>query len=234
MHQKVGLRQGCPLSPTLFNIFLNELLVKLEDGNKGFKIATRDTGGKNTVTHIAGLAFADDIALLAETPENLQQLLDTCTTEATTNGIHFSRSKTQWMRIGGNGNPSDVRPTFSLQNFIVTYTTEYRYLGVLIQSQTNYLENHEKAILADTNKRKGRVWHLARHSYNPYSVGSLLWKTVAVPAATYANEALCYSNNTMKALERYQKQMGKWILGGNLATANAAIEGETGWSNFDY
>ncbi|XP_064468588.1 uncharacterized protein LOC135380802 [Ornithodoros turicata] len=229
--QIVGLKQGCPMSPTLFNVFLNELLQELELSGKGVTIHTHDTKGLQTTTHLPALAFADDIVLLARTSQDLQHLLNLCTKTAELNGMKFSKEKTQWMKIGRNSASSE---TFSLQNFVITHTNEYKYLGVLLQNQPDYLEKYEKSIIANTNRKKGHIWHLARHSYNPYSVGKLLWKTVAVPAATYANEALCYSTTTIKALERQQREIGKWILRGNMATANTAIEGEIGWSRFEY
>lgn len=82
------------------------------------------------------------------------------------------------------------------------------------------------------NKKKGHSWHLARHSFNPYEIGRLHWKTTAVPAATYANEAMCYSKTTMDQLERQQRELGRWLLQGSFATPNPAIEGELGWSTY--
>ena len=60
--------QGCPLSPMLFNLFsefiMRHALEKWEDG-----IAI---GGK----YYNNLRYADDVALLATTEDNLQQLVN--------------------------------------------------------------------------------------------------------------------------------------------------------------
>lgn len=101
VNQIVGLKQGCPLSPTLFNIFLNGLLEKLDSSDKGIEFTTHDTRGRPTETHIPVLAFADDILLLAKTPGNLQELLNICTQVAAPNGMRYSKAKTQWMKILG-------------------------------------------------------------------------------------------------------------------------------------
>jgi hypothetical protein len=68
---KSGLRQGCPLSPLLFNIVLEFLAraIRQEEEIKGIKI------GKETVKISL---FADDMILYLKNPKNsTQKLLDT-------------------------------------------------------------------------------------------------------------------------------------------------------------
>ncbi|KAH7978133.1 hypothetical protein HPB49_004568 [Dermacentor silvarum] len=71
------------------------------------------------------------------------------------------------------------------------------------------------------------------HSYNPYTVGRTLWKAISVPKTTYADDALAYSSETIKCLERHQIELGRWLLGGSMATANAAVSGEMSWSLYE-
>jgi len=60
-----GVRQGCVLSPDLFNLYSERILRELEDV-EGLKI-----GGQN----LNNLRYADDTVLIAESEENLQILL---------------------------------------------------------------------------------------------------------------------------------------------------------------
>jgi len=62
-----GLKQGDPLSPTLFNIFINPILDYLNETGKGFRLWGKE---------IKVLAFADDIALISETKEGVVDMLD--------------------------------------------------------------------------------------------------------------------------------------------------------------
>src|SRR6218665_456111 len=62
-----GVLQGCVLSPLLFNIFLEMIMVMaLDESHEG-----ADIGGER----IGDLRFADDIALLAEQEKGLQKTL---------------------------------------------------------------------------------------------------------------------------------------------------------------
>ena len=63
-----GVKQGCPLSPLLFNFCINPLLDKLDEEGSGYHI---DTDLKHTCQ-----AYADDVIICSSTKEGLQQNLD--------------------------------------------------------------------------------------------------------------------------------------------------------------
>ena len=63
-----GVRQGCILSPCLFNLYAEYIMRNdgLEETQAGIKIARRN---------INNLRYADDITLIAESEEELKSLL---------------------------------------------------------------------------------------------------------------------------------------------------------------
>ena len=64
----VGVRQGCLLSPTLFNIYLNRIMTDALEDHEG----TVSIGGRT----ITNLCFADDIDGLAGEEEELANLVE--------------------------------------------------------------------------------------------------------------------------------------------------------------
>ena len=83
-----GVRQGCILSPCLFNLYAEYILrnAGLEEAQAGIKIAGRN------INH---LRYADDTALMAESEEELKSLLMKVKRENEEVGLKAQHSKNE-------------------------------------------------------------------------------------------------------------------------------------------
>lgn len=69
-----GLRQGCPLSPILYLLYVSGMERALLESSLGFRLKY-STSGIDENRRLPGLAFADDVVLMAESKAELQALM---------------------------------------------------------------------------------------------------------------------------------------------------------------
>ncbi len=89
-----GVRQGCILSPYLFNIYAEWIMRNALDGYSG----TVSIGGRP----ITNLRYADDTTLIAKTASDLQDLIDRVKKGSEEYGLYLNVKKTKVMICGGN------------------------------------------------------------------------------------------------------------------------------------
>ena len=117
----VGLRQGCPLSPLLFIIFMDRIS-RCNQGLEGVWFGSH---------RISSLLFADDVVLLAPSSQDLQHVL----------GWFAAECEAAWMRIGTSKSnaivldQTKVACSHRVGGELLPQVEEFKCLGVLFTSE---------------------------------------------------------------------------------------------------
>ena len=122
-----GLKQGCSLSPILFNFFINDLVTKIS----AMELGTDIDGEK-----VAILLYADDVVLMCE-DEDLQMILETLHTWCTENQLAVNHEKSKVIHF----RPQSVQSThhiFTVGEKVIGIETQYTYLDLLLTEHMDY------------------------------------------------------------------------------------------------
>ena len=113
-----GVRQGCILSPRLFSLYTESVMREAEIHDLGYNI-----GGRN----ISNARYADDTALIAQSPMEMQQLLDKVNAAGAQRLLKLNVKKTKLMTIGDVPDDINIR----VNNDPVEKVKQFKYLGSL-------------------------------------------------------------------------------------------------------
>ena len=115
VNMDIGVPQGAVLSPTLFALYINDLLIRLNEGTECY-------------------AFADDLVIVAKGQIPLQAAIDKIQAWSSANGIGINKAKSGVMQIRQDARtPGPI--IREIRGFPVVET--YKYLGVLFDDCLN-------------------------------------------------------------------------------------------------
>ena len=119
-----GVKQGGVLSPLLFNIYLERLLLKLE---------AQGLGCHRHGMFVGAFICADDIIIIAPTITSLNKMLDTCKQHADDLNLTFNASKTKCMYFDYKGSPNNPNNIVFMHEPI-EFVSKIQLLGINIST----------------------------------------------------------------------------------------------------
>ena len=213
-----GVRQGDNLAPTLFAIFVNDIASDINGLNLGIPIANDE--------RLSILKYADDIVLIAESPEDLQRMLN-----------ELSKWTKRW-RLSVNVEKTKVmhcrKQSEALTNFHFEFdgteigiTKCYRYLGLDITDTFSFTVCAKN--LHDAGSRSFGAL-TAKYYANKgldFKTFEKIYFSTVVPITDYA--AGVWGFKAYDEHDRLQNRAIRTFLGLGKSTCLLAMEAETGW-----
>ena len=171
-----GVKQGDPLSPTLFLIYLLPIQWFLIKNNV------------NSIANINHLCYADDMLLIAHSRNNIEQLFGNLALYTYYTNMSINNSKCQYTYINdipqNNFQINLINNNNTINISLPTDTKEkdYKYLGLNINLNLNF----KNLISLLTEKYKNTIRLIIRKKYLGINLIIKLINTVAIPKIAYS------------------------------------------------
>jgi len=178
-----GVRQGCNLSPLLFNLYVNDLPTLLNSPLCD-PVILKDTS-------INSLFWADDLVLLSKSESGLKECLKRLDNFCSTWKLTINKNKTKIMIFSKNGQTSkNYRPHFQSQGHTLDITSSYTYLGVDITPSGSF-NRANKQLRTKALRASFKLKSLLSTNHNPSTPLALeLFNSLVKPILLYCSEIL--------------------------------------------
>ena len=170
-----GVRQGCPLSGLLFNIFINDIFDEMDNDLM--------IDAPESEISIHGLLYADDVVILANSPQNLQIKMNQISKWANTWNMKFGIAKSAVVIFSPEFNHSTTTfNRFTLDGQTVEIKNEYKYLGIQLDNNVdlgNFIKSKKKTLtrilnmIAPVLKNNSFSMSLRKRIFDAFLIGNL-------------------------------------------------------------
>ncbi len=212
-----GLRQGCSLSPLLFNLFINDLALQVSALGKGIPIGNE---------RVAILMYADDVVIMAENETDLQYMLDRLGNWCQANNMRINADKSKVVHFRYRA----LRRTealFRCGDHEIAVIDSYKYLGLILDEFLDF-NITAKMVAQSASRALGLlIAKFKRMGGMPYTVFSKLYDNLVWPIIAYG--AAVWGTTRFSCIDAVQNRAMRFFLGTGKYTPSAGVAGDMGW-----
>ena len=220
-----GIKQGCPLSTSLFKIITYIIINELEEKGKGIEI--------DDIILLA-LFYADDSLLISNSVENAKHNLKILIEISERFGLRVNETKCKILifdftkKRKRGCEPDENEDTKEIEGIEVVETL--KYLGITIENKLNMFKKHKEKTIQTANKLANLTYGIIQKSANKMLVGKTYWKNVVLPSILQSIGVITYTNTEIGELQEIENGVYRRILGGIRSTPISVLRGEVGSS----
>ena len=199
-----GLRQGCVMSPSLFNIYMDAMMRKVTESPIGGVMVGSE--------RVVDLDFADDVALLADSWLVMVAMVMRMEQVTQRFGINISAKKNEVLFIGHG--EAEVRiEDLQLRGQPMKQAEQFTYLGSVITSDGKFIHDIERRRAGATRAfgmLRQRMWGRREISLK---VKMKVFNAILMPVLLYGATAWALTKTEEKRLDAFEMGMLRNILG---------------------
>ena len=231
LNSNLGLKQGCPLSPILFNLYIDDISYIFDEDCDPIEFQG---------TRLNHFLYADDLVIISSTEEGLQKSLDNLYSYSMKKSLSISIKKSKTMIFNLTG--KFLKKDFTVNGKSLEPVHSFCYLGFDFKASGSV--KHAANVLHDKANKAMRPLFLAAAKFNiPVKTSIHLFHTYISPIALYnvenwallsdkkiqnfSAESIFHDISDTKADILHRKFL-KYVLGLSKSTPNLAVYGETG------
>jgi hypothetical protein len=197
----IGVKQGGPLSPRLFSLYVEALIEELENSELGTNVNGMCTGV---------IMYADDLVVMSDNKQKLQEMLYIVESYCKKWEIKINANKTQFIKLGSYDRESRV--PLQLDNQRIERVQKFKYLGVWIDGDIKAAEHVEEKVVstvsAFNSMRKIGITNFS----TSYSLKSFIYKVYCRPILYYGVENLRLLKGDTKKIQSTEATLIKYAL----------------------
>ncbi len=213
-----GLKQGCILSPLLFNLFINDLVYGMKLLNCGVMCGN---------ISLSVLLYADDIVLISDKEEHLQCMLSYLAEWCNEWGLSINFNKSKVMHFRREGTPK-TECNFRCGDSTVDLVDQYKYLGLILTEHLDF-QRMAKVVSQSASRALGLLISKDKAAGGmPFECFSKCFECIVQATIDYGSSV--WGTNDYSCIDAVQNRACRYFLGLGKYAPNNAVSGDMGWS----
>ncbi|KAL4858979.1 LINE-1 retrotransposable element ORF2 protein [Chlorella vulgaris] len=225
---QLGLKQGCPLSPNLFGLYVDDLPAAVAAD------AAADLPRLGDGSAVPSLMYADGLTCLATSPSGLQHQMNKLDSYAAAWGLAINVQKTKMVVVHGQrrtATPPDAAVPLTSSGATIEAVDEFRYLGIHFHGSLAFATAATARAAAANRAMHAMRCRCAELGLQGAKLQMQMFNTMVLPVLSYGAEVWSpqlIAAGSQCAATRVQTAFLRHLLGVRQSTPSLVLLAETG------